>query len=623
MSQDKSSPESSGESMGTARAETSENTDSTTGIETRDYGQKISEVSIQERSGSASTTAETPRVLAISRLQELAERTKRFVLDNPGQTLIACASAGFLLGQWLRSREGFKTQAGIEPAREDQLVQKTSRPPSAQLQASQQYVISNPRSVHTASGRYQDQLKRFLATQPIRIVDSIPDAGDQLAVMTEQEVERFKANLPGLVIEPNIRYKKSRHPLLESFQVINLPATASTKKITISVADEVTGLPVQDATVYLQIDAGALIGFEGTTDSQGNCTLVVRKANLKYAALSILPKHSYWSRVFRDLEIAHTYQALLRSLPFTKAAGYEWGHQFSGMKDGLPVNGSGVKIGIIDTGICRDHPGIRPAGGYNCVYPEDTSLWYRDLDGHGTHCAGVVAATISKSGRGVKGYVPQAEILAYRVFADGADGALTFDIVKAIQRAVEDGCDIISMSLGSPTIQTAIRVKTEMAFDRGVLCIAATGNESDVVNYPAAFPSVMGVGAFGKFGSYPDDSLHKATESNIRSLDGNYYVANFSNFGNGIDFCAPGVAIISTVPGGDYCAWDGTSMACPQVTGLAALALASQQEILNAPRDAERVERLIKTLKEATKKLNFGQQYEGAGYLSLPSLGVA
>jgi subtilisin len=80
------------------------------------------------------------------------------------------------------------------------------------------------------------------------------------------------------------------------------------------------------------------------------------------------------------------------------------------------------------------------------------------------------------------------------------------------------------------------------------------------------------------------------------------------------------VAILSTVPGGDYSAWDGTSMACPQVTGLAALTLAAQQEIFKAPRDADRVERLIKTLKSRTGKLRFGPHYDGAGYLTVPAV---
>ncbi len=276
-----------------------------------------------------------------------------------------------------------------------------------------------------------------------------------------------------------------------------------------------------------------------------------------------------------------------------------------------------MKIAIIDSGIRTDHPELRPAGGRNCVVHEDESLWYEDEHGHGTHCAGIVAAL--GSGIGIKGYVPEAEIYSYRVVARDAVGPTTFDSIKAIELAVEDGCDILNMSFGSRTPQTLLRSRTEYAYDKGVLCVAATGNTAEAVMYPAAFPAVTGVGAFGKFDTYPDDSLHKEKESNIHSSDGECYVAAFSNYGGDVDFCAPGVAILSTVPNG-YSAWDGTSMACPQVTGIAALALAMNPDILNAPRDADRVERLLQLLKSCAHPLGFGAAYEGAGCLYVEHL---
>lgn len=433
-------------------------------------------------------------------------------------------------------------------------------------------------------------------------------------------MERVKATLPGLVIEPSILYKKSRHPFLDDFEQIYLPASARTKTVTVRVLDELTGSPLKDVSVYLQMTPDRKVGFHEITDARGECRFVTRASLQSFARVFLLPKDGYWNRTLSNVQFDRSHDVGLKPLASASSSFYDWGHQFAEMKDGLPVNGEGVKIAIIDTGICKDHPGIIPSGGHNCVQNEDTSWWYKDEDGHGTHCAGVVAATIGENGRGIKGFVPRAQVFAYRVFEDGAEGAETFAIMRAIQRAVEDGCDIINMSLGSPRMQSAIRSKTEFAYDHGVLCIAATGNEGNAVNYPAAFESVMGVGAFGKIGVYPENSLHQASESNIRSPDGQYYLANFSNFGSGVDFCAPGVAILSTVPGGDYCAWDGTSMACPQVTGIATLALSAHADVMNAPRDANRVERLIQILKSRSHKLGFGAEYEGAGSLRIPPM---
>lgn len=478
-------------------------------------------------------------------------------------------------------------------------------------------MISRPRGVRAASHRYEDQLTEFAASQTIEILDSRPDRGDRLALMTESEVEQLKARFPGLVIEPNIVYKKCRPPLLESFEVISLPAATRTKKLRVKVFDERTGRPIKDALVLLCRDLDRPSGFEGVTNADGIADLVIPNSRRQYAALLVFPQYGYWGRLVREVDVDTINHIPLRSLPSSTSAFYDWGHQFAEMRDGLSINPEEIKIGIIDTGICKDHPGITPAGGHNFIRDEDPSIW-EDLDGHGTHVAGIIAATISKSGKGIKGYVPQAKIYSYRAISE--DGAASWDLSKAIDQAVDDGCDIINMSLGSPTRTDLVQTSTDRAYDQGVLCVAATGNEKGAVYYPAAFNSVMGVGAFGKFGVYPDDSVHLTSETNIRSSDGVYYLASFSNFGNGLDFCAPGVAVLSTVPGGDYSAWDGTSMACPQVTGIAALALAAHQDIFKANRDADRVERLIQILKSRTRKLNFGAKYEGAGYLTVSSV---
>jgi subtilisin len=554
-------------------------------------------------------------------LSDLTEHALTYTRQNPGKSMLFSAVIGFLLGRLLQRPQPVTDRRFIAPSREPafssarQVLRSPELQTAQEVQIAKEFVITQPRGFRAASRRYADELTELSPT--LEILDSFPDGEAQLALMTDREVEQLKARFPGLIIEPNILYKKCRPPLLESFEVIHLPAAARTRTLSVKVLDERTGLPINGALVLLFRDLDHPSGFEGTTDNDGNCELVIPDSRRQYAALMVFPQYGYWGRLDREVAFDRVNKIPLRSLPSSESAFYDWGHQFAQMHDGLPINPEEIKIGIIDTGICKDHPAITPAGGYNCVSGEDSSLW-EDIDGHGTHVAGVVAATISKSGKGIKGYVPQAQIYSYR--AIGEDGATSWDLAKAIDRAVDEGCDIINMSLGSPTPTDVVKTSIARARDGGVLCIAATGNQRKSVYYPAAFKSVLGVGAFGKFGVYPPDSVHLTSETNIRSTDGVYYLASFSNFGDGLDFCAPGVAILSTVPGGDYCAWDGTSMACPQVTGIAALALAAHQDIFKATRDADRVQRLIHILKSRTQKLNFGSEYEGEGSLTVPSV---
>jgi subtilisin family serine protease len=150
----------------------------------------------------------------------------------------------------------------------------------------------------------------------------------------------------------------------------------------------------------------------------------------------------------------------------------------------------------------------------------------------------------------------------------------------------------------------------------GLACIIAAGNSSGPVQFPASTPHCLAVAAMGKWGEFPDESFHsqQALEG-FQSRDG-YFPAKFSCFGPEIDVCAPGVAIVSSLPADGFGAWDGTSMATPHVTGLAALVLAHHPDFKGAfqNRDARRVERLFQILKETATPLQFGDpNRSGAG----------
>lgn len=160
------------------------------------------------------------------------------------------------------------------------------------------------------------------------------------------------------------------------------------------------------------------------------------------------------------------------------------------------LTGEGIKIAIIDSGVAS-HSDLTIAGGKN-VISDSSSSSYADENGHGTHMAGIIAAQ-GISG-GVKGVAPDASI--YAVKALDADGeGYTSDIISGIDWAIQNGMDIISMSLGCDESSTALKNAIDTAYNNGLLIVAAAGNDGNArgtgtnIEYPANYSSVIAVGA--------------------------------------------------------------------------------------------------------------------------------
>lgn len=217
----------------------------------------------------------------------------------------------------------------------------------------------------------------------------------------------------------------------------------------------------------------------------------------------------------------------------------------------FPASG-GVKIGIVDTGIDQTHPELSGKT-VNCadstggLLIEGTCL---DDNMHGTHVAGTIAAK-ANNGAGVAGVAFNSSLAICRALKTAAGTGLTSDVAACINWAHSRGAKVISMSLGggpSTTLQTAVANAWRGGAANGSVLIAAAGNDGDsTVNYPAGYAEVVSVAA----------------------TDSRDARASFSNANADVEVAAPGVDVLSTIPGGLYMELSGTSMAAPHVSGVA------------------------------------------------------
>jgi subtilisin len=174
--------------------------------------------------------------------------------------------------------------------------------------------------------------------------------------------------------------------------------------------------------------------------------------------------------------------------------------------------------------------------------------------------AGTVAAAGGLDGKGIFGMAPQASIMAYKVLDDTGSG-FADDVARAIIYAADHGANIISLSLGFPDPDPAELAAVQYAVGKGVLVVAAAGNESYVgtVRYPAAYPEVVAVASL-------DRSETVLTSSSRGITDGDPATISEGE----VEVAATGEYVLSTYRDGAYARMTGTSMATPHIAGLAA-----------------------------------------------------
>ena len=238
-----------------------------------------------------------------------------------------------------------------------------------------------------------------------------------------------------------------------------------------------------------------------------------------------------------------------------------------------------VKIAIIDTGIDYNHEDLSNCvfGGYDFVNDDNDPM---DDNGHGTHCAGIAAAVIDNE-IGIAG-VAQVSLMAVKVLDEYGSGHYS-EVADGIVYAVDNDVDIISMSLGSSISSSVIEDACNYAWDSGVILVAASGNDySNQVSYPARYDTVIAVG----------------------SIDQDDERSSFSNYGDELELVAPGEVIISSIPGNNYEFYGGTSMACPHVAGVAALAISRHPNFTN-----QEIRELLKDTADDLGSIGWDEKY--------------
>ena len=235
--------------------------------------------------------------------------------------------------------------------------------------------------------------------------------------------------------------------------------------------------------------------------------------------------------------------------PTNPMAGYQYQHDMVNTYETWAVTtGAGVVVAVVDSGVDYDHQDLlgKVIPGHDFVDDDDDPM---DEHGHGTHVAGIIAAAMGNGSYGA-GIAPDVTIYAVRVLDANNHGQYEW-IANGIRAAAESGAKIINVSIGGAFYSRLLQEAVNYAYSSyGATVIISMGNEgSNIKSWPAACSNVVAVAA----------------------VDAGGGLASYSNYGPWCDVAAPGSDVWSLNPGGDYVCWDGTSMAAPVVSGVAAL----------------------------------------------------
>jgi subtilisin len=243
--------------------------------------------------------------------------------------------------------------------------------------------------------------------------------------------------------------------------------------------------------------------------------------------------------------------------------------------------GQGIIVAVLDTGVDYNHQDLKNNIWSNAKeiagngidddgngYVDDVQGWnfdssnnnILDNNGHGTHVSGTIAA--ENNSIGVTGIAYNSKIMPVKVLDANGSGSYS-SITKGIYYAVDNGANVINLSLGGNSSKDTLKSAIEYASNKGVMVVMAAGNNSDALpSYPARYAYNSGIA--------------------VGAVDKNNNLADFSNRSGSQEITyvtAPGVDVYSTIPNDQYANYNGTSMAAPHIAGVVALMLSANPNL--------------------------------------------
>lgn len=257
----------------------------------------------------------------------------------------------------------------------------------------------------------------------------------------------------------------------------------------------------------------------------------------------------------------------------------DWGLQLMNIPEWWKqTQGENITVAVIDTGY-EKHIDLE-GNVINCYNTIENDTI--DRVGHGNFCLSIIGAMANQ--KGIIGVAPKSKLVSIKALDRKGSGTLD-SLTRALQIAINNKYDIVSMSLGAPRSQssTILENMVKTAVDRGIILVSAAGNESfQEADIPAYYDGVIGVAAIDKSGNK----------------------ASFSNFGAGVDIAAPGVDIFGCGLNNQWIRMSGSSMSTPMIAGLCALILSKHRANPNSQTPIKNGYDMLDHLKRLTDSNN-------------------